>query len=66
MWKAKRIALHVLIVIMVLSLLSGISQPFNRVRADASTDDWPMFRYDLNRTGYTSSTAPNTNRTLEK
>ena len=29
-----------------------------------STDDWIMFRHDLNRTGYSSSSAPATNSTL--
>jgi len=28
------------------------------------TDSWPMFRHDLNHTGYSSSTGPNTNNTL--
>ncbi len=29
-------------------------------------DDWPMFRHDLGHTGYSTSTAPKTNRTLWK
>jgi outer membrane protein assembly factor BamB len=29
-----------------------------------TTDPWPMYRYDLTRSGTTTSTAPNTNKTL--
>jgi outer membrane protein assembly factor BamB len=34
------------------------------VSGSSSTDDWPMFHHDLQRSGYSTSTAPNTNQTL--
>jgi hypothetical protein len=34
------------------------------VAANAVVDLWPMFRHDLNHTGYSTSTAPNTNHTI--
>ena len=30
----------------------------------AGAYDWPMFRHDLQHTGYSTSPAPNTNQTL--
>ena len=30
----------------------------------SSNDDWPMFRHDSSHTGYSASTAPNTNNTI--
>jgi outer membrane protein assembly factor BamB len=32
--------------------------------AQSGVDWWPMFRHDLNHTGYSTSTAPNTNNTI--
>jgi len=32
------------------------------VRATNPPDEWPMFRHDLNHTGYSTSAAPNTNQ----
>jgi outer membrane protein assembly factor BamB len=66
MWKAKGIALYVLVIVMLLSLLNGIPQPLSGVRAGSSVDNWPMLRHDAGRTGYATGTAPNTNRTLWK
>ncbi|UCE16735.1 MAG: PQQ-binding-like beta-propeller repeat protein, partial [Candidatus Bathyarchaeota archaeon] len=34
------------------------------VAADGTVDWWPMFHHDLNHTGYSTSTAPNTNHTI--
>ncbi len=34
------------------------------VQCAAGTDDWPMFRYDPQHSGYSTSTAPATNQTL--
>ena len=34
------------------------------VVADETVDWWPMFRHDPNHTGYSTSTAPNTNNTI--
>jgi len=34
--------------------------------AQSGVDWWPMFRHDLNHTGYSTSTAPNTNNTIWK
>jgi hypothetical protein len=32
--------------------------------AQSGVDWWPMFRHDLNNTGYSTSPAPNTNNTI--
>ncbi|UCE74046.1 MAG: PQQ-binding-like beta-propeller repeat protein, partial [Methanomassiliicoccales archaeon] len=65
--KIKRIALISLGIMLILSLIPVM--PFGMISktvcADApQTDDWPMFRHDMNRTGCTSSRAPNTNHVL--
>ena len=49
----------ILSAILVISFCA-ISTGF-RVNAFSSGDEWPMFRHDLQRTGYSTSTAPNTN-----
>jgi len=43
-----------------------LSLPFNvqPVAADAAVDWWPMFSHDPHHTGYSTSTAPNTNHTI--
>lgn len=47
-------------------LLSMLPLTFNvePVAADAAVDWWPMFSHDPNHTGYSTSTAPNTNQTI--
>jgi len=45
-------------------LISAICNQSQQFYVDASVDDWPMFRHDLNHTGYTESTGPSTNQTL--
>lgn len=35
-----------------------------RINAISSEDDWPMFNHDLSHTGFSTSIAPKTNRTL--
>jgi outer membrane protein assembly factor BamB len=44
--------LTILITLILLSLCSVPEIP--NVSADSSTNDWPMFRHDLNHTGYTA------------
>ena len=48
--------------VLLLSALAGV-QFVGKVSA-AGTDDWPMFRHDLQHSGYSTSTAPNTNQIL--
>jgi outer membrane protein assembly factor BamB len=66
--KSKGLLSSVLLVTMVLPLLGGIPQVISPspVRASASFDNWPMFGHDPAHTGYTTSAAPATNRTLWK
>jgi hypothetical protein len=58
--KTKATSLMVLLVsVFLLSALAGVG----KVSA-AGPYDWPMFRHDLQNTGYSESPAPNTNQTL--
>ena len=58
--KAKTTSLMVLLVsVFLLSALAGVG----KVNA-AGPYDWPMFRHDLQHTGYSASPAPSTNQTL--
>src|SRR4030042_903481 len=61
--KVKTTSLMVLLVsVFLLSALAGV-QFVGKVSA-AGPYDWPMFRHDLQHTGYSTSPAPNTNQTL--
>jgi len=57
-----------IILILILSgiptILSFESHSINQVENDNKVDWWPMFHHDLQNTGYSNSTAPNTNNTL--
>ena len=60
----KRITGFVICMLMITALLPGLvlgihnpQQPFN---PNDDNDWWPMFRHDLNHTGYSTSLAPNT------
>jgi outer membrane protein assembly factor BamB len=52
------------VLFLVFALLGSIVTPFLSVKANSSSDDWPMFNHDLSHTGYSTSTAPKTNKTL--
>jgi len=56
--------LKVITGIMLTMLLVGMLALAFKVKPVAAVDWWPMFRHDLSRTGYSTSTAPNTNNTL--
>jgi len=57
-----------IILILILSglptILSFDNCFVNQVEDDNNVDWWPMFHHDLQNTGYSNSTAPNTNNTL--
>jgi len=53
-------------ILLTVFLLGMLTLTFNvqPVAAPATVDWWPMFHHDLNHTGYSTSTAPNTNNTI--
>ena len=53
-------------IMLAVFLLGMLTLTFNvqPVVADVAVDWWPMFRHDPNHTGYSASTAPNTNNTI--
>jgi outer membrane protein assembly factor BamB len=53
-------------IMLTVFLLGTLTLTFNvqPVAASVEVDWWPMFRHDLNHTGYSTSTAPNTNNTI--
>jgi outer membrane protein assembly factor BamB len=53
-------------IVLTVFLLGILTLAFNvqQVAASVEVDWWPMFCHDLNRTGYSTSTAPNTNNTI--
>jgi WD40 repeat protein len=53
-------------IMLTVFLLGMLTLTFNvqPVAASVEVDWWPMFRHDLNHTGYSTSTAPNTNNTI--
>jgi outer membrane protein assembly factor BamB len=53
-------------IVLTVFLLGMLPLAFNvqPVAADGAVDWWPMRGHDLNHTGYSTSTAPNTNNTL--
>ena len=57
------VLLAVFILELLTSLLIGLSTGLY-VSASSSGDDWPMFHHDMTHSGYSASTAPNTNQTL--
>ena len=62
-YKVKKSSLVFLLVsVFLLSALAGV-QFVGKVSA-AGPYDWPMFRHDLQHTGYSTSPAPSTNQTL--
>jgi outer membrane protein assembly factor BamB len=55
--------------IKVIGISSGFGGTFyvrniTGIGPDSGDDDWPMFGHDLQHSGYSTSTAPNTNKTL--
>jgi outer membrane protein assembly factor BamB len=61
--KFKAISLLILLVtVFLLSTLAGVH--LIGVSSAEGTYDWPMFHHDPRKSGYSSSTAPNTNLTL--
>lgn len=51
--------------LVIVVLLSFTSICIGLYSVDAQTDsEWPMFRHDLNHSGYSTSTAPTTNNVL--
>jgi hypothetical protein len=61
-----RLCSSLLLAVFILSFL-WLSDPImqHTVRADVTRPyDWPMFRHNLQRTGYSTSPAPSTNQTL--
>ncbi len=51
-------------IIVLLILTSPLGFPTVETKSqNPAVDWWPMFRHDLNHTGYSTSTAPNTNET---
>lgn len=65
-YRAGSLGLSLLLVIVMFSFL-WVDNPigYSALGAGvAGTDDWPMFRHDLQHSGYSASTAPNTNQTL--
>jgi len=53
-------------IVLTVFLLGMLTLTFNvqSVAAPAEVDWWPMRGHDLNHTGYSTSTAPNTNKTI--
>ena len=53
-------------IVLTVFLLGMLTLTFNvqPVAASVEIDWWPMFSHDLNHTGYSTSTAPNTNNTI--
>jgi outer membrane protein assembly factor BamB len=53
-------------IMLTVFLLGTLTLTFNvqQVAASVEVDWWPMFHHDLNHTGYSTSTAPNTNNTI--
>ena len=70
--KRKAVASLILIILFLVSVfptgtLSGTANPHSNSRLAATqytVDWWPMFHHDPPHTGYSTSTAPNTNQTL--
>jgi eukaryotic-like serine/threonine-protein kinase len=60
-----RFMLHVFGFLLVLSFLilifSNMQQSFIASAQPDNSDSWPMFKHDLQRTGYSTSTVPDTN-----
>ena len=48
----------------MLETASSLGETNTPSTSTSSTDSWPMFRHDLNHTGYSTSNAPTTNHTL--
>jgi hypothetical protein len=48
----------------MLEIASSLGEANTPSTSTSSTDSWPMFRHDLNHTGYSTSNAPSTNHTL--
>jgi hypothetical protein len=52
------------VLLLILALVVLSVAPFLSIKANPSSNDWPMFHHDFMHSGYSASTAPDTNATL--
>jgi outer membrane protein assembly factor BamB len=60
----RKLGLSLLFAILMVSFLSVSSYITPGFASADGTNDWPMFHHDLSHSGYSTSTAPNTNQVL--
>ena len=63
----KIVMIGLILLLIVTSFASSFTEISNSIFIETVTDDvdwWPMFRHDLNHSGFSTSLAPNTNRII--
>jgi outer membrane protein assembly factor BamB len=60
---ASKLLIAILVVFLASSLINFKQEMTGHTQSGGDVDDWFMFRHDTQRTGYSTSTAPNTNAT---
>jgi len=60
---ASKLLIAILFVFLASSLINFKQEMIGHTQSGEDVDDWPMFRHDTQRTGCSTSTAPDTNAT---